>query len=438
MADLYAKEGSVWAAPPGSPTIYDSIDVALDSAAAGDTIYVSDAHDKDWLSVTKTWVSPGTSVNPVYLKCVTDADVDIQSTGALEGTTTGGTMTITGSVIADGVDIQSVGGLFFGGSYANVTLKNGSHTNKASSGFRTMGNSAMNVVTLDNFDLKDTGSSYTQIRGNKASVLIWKNSAYTSSVSGRDELIQASAGGTFIFDNIDLSQVLVGVVKPTSTSTYDIRVTLRRCDLPASLSVISGAIQTIGSFVKVIDCDEANGLRSEYHDLYGSAIIDTGIYLNASYSSQGWSWKASPTSYASYDTPFVFPIVETESNLAAAKTIKINITCDNGANLQDDEVGIQAEYKKNGTTEGVLISDILGVDANYQLPKWDATPADQTTNSESWAGTSGFSAEKTQHCHVVTGSSGVTQGQQGVVEISGVCMANSPAIIYFDADVVIS
>ncbi len=170
-------------------------------------------------------------------------------------------------------------------------------------------------------------------------------------------------------------------------------------------------------------CDDTTGndlYRLEYVDYWGSTVHDDTIFLAASDGTQGISWKMVSTANAvEFSEPTKSPPIYSWVDATGSTTFTVNMVWDSASDIQNDEAWLEIEFLEAS-------ADVDSAFTNDRMAGISGTPADQTNNTESWTGTSGFSNENLIELAVT-----VTVNRVGPV-IARVYLAKPSTTIYVD------
>ncbi len=407
MANIYvrstdgsdADNGSTWALAKAT------VAGALAVAAAGDTIYVSQAHAETQASAM-TWTSPGTAANPVRILCANDG---AEPPTALATTAT--VATTGASTIAFGAGYAYVHGIIFSagsaGSNASITWGVASAWWRHEACAFRLGNSntsgaiAAGVAsTTHNNNAVEWYNCTVQFGAVGQSILVrdsllWFASSSTA-VTGATiptSLFKPSVNGTARVTCIGVDFSALGSGKNivdlsvASASEY----TFVDCKLGASVGLTTGSIVgQSGAFAYFINCDSADTQhRYHYQDYAGTISQETTIVRTggASDGTTAFSRKFVTTANAKFYAPLYGPWFKVWNTTLSAQTMGIEVLTDN-VTLKDDEAWIEVEYQgSSGVPCGVFARD--------RAADVLATGANQATSSEAWT-TTGLGTPVTQ------------------------------------------
>lgn len=404
-------------------------------AAAGDTVYVGHDH-AETQSTAMTITSAGTVASPVIVICVND------------GATPPTAVATTGSVTTTGASAISMRG------FAHVYgLIFNSGSGAVNAGFNICTTASTNDSWLfDTCQIKCVASSSTNhvaIGNTRASSIKFINCIFTfASVSSQIQLdagriefiggsiaasgsvpsnlmINSSAGRTHlvVMRGVDLSGFGSGkeLVYMTTSSVAEFR--FENCKLGASVAITSSTPTAPGACsVEAINSDSADpttaGQRYAKHVYQGVVTSETTIVRTggASDGIASFSRKMVSTANTKFFSPLEGPWVYFWNSTLSATTVAFE-TVTNNVTLTDAEAWIEVEHLG---TSGFPLSLIERDRAADIL----ATPANQTTSSETWT-TTGLTTPVKQ-----TLSESVTPAEIGWIR-ARVCLAKASTTVYF-------
>lgn len=268
MTVLYVKNGA-WS---GNAPLYSSIDLAFDAAAAGDTIKVSDAHLLT-TSAAAIWAGVGTVDNPINVLCVSDADVNVLSTGAKEGSSSQSTK-IEGSNYFYGITIEHTQDVELSTNQSlNVFEKCGNIATGSGAGI--VGKSVGSNTKFKDFVMKSNGSAielYTPV-----SVCV-DNISFDSSGSTPTYLFNCTTSNSvnIFFNNSDISNIaLPYIVNGSNIVSEIINIAISRIKINAATSISDGSPFMSQSVIDAYSVDTGSG----YH--YFESLRYSGKWLES-------------------------------------------------------------------------------------------------------------------------------------------------------------
>ena len=377
----------------------------------GDTIYVGDEHLQTRSSAL-ILSFPGTRTNPNNIICVNDTGDPSTPTS----------LATTAKVQTTGASAITLNASTFALYYNGIQFQAGDSTNNGS--INVVGTSRSYTV-LENCLLELRGSSVSAIVGSTgqtggAAILIntpvkFANASQGIQFNGNHSLtwkntpsgVQGTAPTTLFPSNasetsrtrihgVDLSTVTGNLISNTNVNHQGTFV-LSNCKLGAGVSIPTGTNAGLGNnVISLINCDSgATNTRLYHNEARGTIEQETTIVRTggASDGTTPLAWKmVSLATLPRFSFPLAsFPIVAWNDTTGSAKTLTVEIVND-GTTLTDAEVWVEVEYPG---TSGFPISSFVDDAAADIL----ATPANQTSSSETWT-TTGLSSPVKQKLSV--------------------------------------
>jgi hypothetical protein len=366
----------------------------------GDTIYV-DQGFTDTLSAAATYTF-GNNVNVI---CSNDkSNEPPQTLGTMGVNNWIGHDSSTRTIDVNGAYRVFISGLTFriaGSSSASMTIgsSDGAHLElencylwlgTTGTGNIIIGGSASssnNYINLSNttFRFGATGHGITNHSNSSFLGCVISSDGSTPSV-----LLKASSSGCLIqCVGCDLSVVTGTLIASQTNRATEFQFI--HCKLGSGVAILASQTPANKSSAHawLYNCsagDEHYNLQ--YHDAFGSTVIDTGIYANNGASYDGTnrcSWKIVTTANCSYTTPYVSPWIDCYHSGTSAITPSLEIVRSGSATAyQNDEVW--GEFSYQGTS-GFPLATIVS-DRKALL----AAAADQTTGALDASGWTGENA----------------------------------------------
>lgn len=396
MADLYvrstdgnnADSGATWALAKAT------LAGACSAAAAGDNIYVSQAHAETGAG---TITSPGTLASPVKI-IVGDDAAEPPTTVATASVTiaAAGTMVLSGHSYVRGIN-------FFGDRWIRTGTAGGNvqryeacsfRLSSAGSGYIRPGDSisaAPVQIYWNNVDVKF--GSTTQYMAPPHGRFIWRGGTYLSGGTAPTNLltIDDTRGASYTeISGVDFSaaNATMNLVGACSTGSHFV---FRNCKLPTSWSgSLYNGTMLAGLRVEMYNCDNADtNYRIWVEDYCGSIRQETTIIRTggANDGTTGLAWKMVSNANAEYplhrlESPEITDWIDTTG---ASKTLTVEIVHDSagagsGSKFQDDEIWLEVMYLG---TSGFP----LGTPANDAKADPLTAAANQADSSETWTTT---------------------------------------------------
>lgn len=398
MANLYvrstdgsdADNGSTWALAKATISGASAID------AAGDRVYVSQAHAESVASSSNAWA--GTNANPVLVLGGDDsAEPPTSLSTAPSITVTGGTFSWTGSVYTYGIDFlfssgSSIAPAFNGTSafcqvFDSCSLWLTGAGGSSSLTFGSASSSAHNQTDFRNctFRVGGAGQTIAIYRDSTISGGSWAsggtnpNGTFSIGSSGRPARLLVEG---FDFSNLSTTFNIIQAI-----SEGGCKATIRNSKLPASWAgslVASGQLK-LGSRVEMHNCDSTDtNYRLWVEDYSGSIKSETTIVRSggASDGTAPFSWKMVSSANVGYPASvLVSPELPARWNTTTGSAITVTIeVITDGVTLTDAECWLEVQYLG---TSGFPVS-LFASDAKATAL---ATAANQTTSTETWTTT---------------------------------------------------
>lgn len=423
-----ADNGSTWALAKAT------LAGAFTAAAAGDTIYVSQAHAETQASAM-TLTSPGTLASPVRVICANDGAEPPTATATTATITTTGANNIAGFngyTYVYGVTLNCG----TGASVASIT------TNGTSSKGWFFENSALRIVNTgaaasitfgstttgidQSFVLKNTTMQFaatTDVITLRADVT-WINTP--SAITGATfPAALFTTNGTLPYtatiSGVDLSALGSGKTLFTISGVSQYHVLMSNCKLGASVAYTTGTWASRLSNLQMIDCDSADTNYKYYYEDYHGTIRDETTIVRSSGSSDGTtaiSHKFVSSANTKHFAPLYGPWVNYFANSTGATTIEAEVVTDN-VTLTDADAWIEVESLNNGSFPVSTFSTDQITDPIF------GTPANQTSSSVTWT-TTGLTTPIKQ-----TLSKAVTTAEKGQIR-ARVVLAKASTTMYVD------
>lgn len=392
-----ADDGSTWALAKAT------LAGALAVAAAGDTIWVSQAHAGSQAS-SMTLTSPGTLYNPVRILCGNDAaePPTALATTATITTTGNNNITMSGCAIVYGVTFSAGNGsngadLQVGGGVSGTTqwrfyscvLKCASTGNSPNLVFGSSNGSATeNLIELHNTNLETSSATGGMLV--RDCTFLWQGGAWQGATIPTTMLGTINKPMVVEIRNVDLSVFDSGknLVDLTTGINYNFgRVDIHNCKLGASVNLSAGT--PLGnSIIRMNNCDSADtNYRYQLATPMGDCYSETSVLLASGGMSDGttpFSRRIVTNANASFWKPFVTDdYILWNDDTGSSKTATIEFISDN-ITFKNNELWVEIGYLgTSGFPLGVNTSNketLIGAGSNL------------TTSSVSWNGTGGFSS----------------------------------------------
>ena len=180
---------------------------------------------------------------------------------------------------------------------------------------------------------------------------------------------------------VDLSALTTALVDVGASGL--ILAEFHHCKLNSGVALVAGTISTPGTRVLMYGCDDTTGNnleRTEYVDYYGGWEEDHATYRDAGAAVDGnnISVKMITTANAKeFSEALVGPPIDFRVGSTGSKTFTVNCLWDSATDIQNDEIRLRLEFLPTAADTQSDVDDDGPVDVL-------ASPADQTTNAETW------------------------------------------------------
>lgn len=394
MANTYVRStdgndsdnGSTWALAKATLAGAAAID------AAGDTVWVSQAHAESGAALSWTW--NGTTASPVRILCGNDAAEPPTALATTATVTASGLITVggTGDIYVYGITFVAGSTAFFANTACTRVWESCSFQTSGGSGLLTFGgNSAVTSCTrLINCTFKQSLDTTINL-GGRIEII---GGSWLSGGTNVTNCFKAATGTARVeVTGFDFSNCAAGVnlADPGAIPSHFV---FRYCKLPASwsgklLSTAGGA----GSFghgtvAELHSCDSgATTYRYRRETQYGT-VVDEETIVRSGGASDGTttiSWKMFTD--ASHLAP-TFPfsgltsgnIYRRNTSTGASKTATIEILIDSATPLTDGDIALRLIYL--GSSSSSLGSVLSSAKADIL-----ASASNLTSSAASWATT---------------------------------------------------
>lgn len=369
---------------------------AFTASAAGDTIYVSQVH-AETIAAVLSFVSPGTGTAPCRVLCANDGaepPTALATTATVTNTGTNNMNFSTGYAHFYGITFSAATGASTrsmnfetaasGWSFDACALRLGSTStgSRISIGPTTATRSDFGLL-LNNTTVQFSNTSQgIACRGQ----LLWRNTA--SAVTGASipaALFFAATNGdaAAVITGVDLSALGSGKSLVDKSAAANGRFLFENCKLGASVAITTGASPSINSTqINVVNSDSADTNYRYYKDTFAGTIAQEATIVRTGGASDGtttFSRKFTTSANSDFFTPLYGPWCIYWNETLSATTVAAEVVTDN-VTLTDAEAWIETEYM--GTSGFPLALRTTDRAASIL-----ATPASQTTSSETWTTT---------------------------------------------------
>ncbi len=386
--------GSTWA------LAFATLAYALSQMSAGDRLWVSESHAETQASAM-TLTSPGTAASPCEILCGDDAAEPPTALATTATVTTTGSNAINFSAGFDyyyGVTFSGGDGA---GSGATISFLAGQKRWQVFDsckfimpGTHTAVDLAMSSFGSSNDDQQIEFINTTVKFGNvekgirPALRFLWKNTASAIDAGGSApttlfESVASQPAQVFLH-GVDLSALGAGksLVEASAASPGHYR--FENCKLGASVSFTAGTIiGQGGTIIEAVNCDSADTNYRYYYEDYRGTIQQESTIVRTGGASDGTT-TISRKMVSSANTKLYSPLILNSvgilnETVGSSVTVTVHVVTDN-ITLQDDEAWLEIEYLgTSGTPLSLFASD--------RMSDILATPANQTTSTETWTTT---------------------------------------------------
>lgn len=405
--------------------------------SGGDTIFLASNHAELGAADVAIGINSGVdnpvsiySVNPAGATPPTDADL---ATGAVIQAT------------SSDLRLQANGAYFWG-----VTFRCGTGTGTACSfNFRAFGGQCYYVLDNCRIELNNTNSgSAIGFYDNSPVHAVMRNTTVKFGAVGHGfgsvgriymEWIGGGIDGagstpTRLFKDIATSNyfraILSGVDINTVTDLYQegssiFQLTLNACRINSSLAIdLPNLVRS--TWVNVVNCNNGTANYDNRQATFAGRLTTESVVVKSGGATDGTtpvSWKIATSANARRNAPFeAAPIVLWGDTSGGAKTITVDVLTD-GVTLTNAEAWVEVEYLGNGSYPLASLID----DKALNL----ATPANQTTSTETWT-TTGIGSPVKQKLEVT-----LTPNLKGLFKVK-VRVAKASTTVYVDPKPVVS
>jgi hypothetical protein len=397
MASYYVWSGATGSANGTSwANAYTTLTLAFSGKAAGDVFYVAHDHAESTAAAV-TLAAAGTIANPTKVICANRAgsvppvSADRRTTATVTTTGTSSTLNFSGFTHYDGI-IFSAGS---GAGNVNAALQNTSggwikfdncSLRLASTGTGKLSLTIDGVyIELNNTTVSFAGTGQGFLVGE---VLKWRNtpSAFVGGSTIPTTLFNLSSGdgGSVECIGVDLSAAGSGkTICGASSAANAVAFKLVDCKLDAAVTKSAVPAAHGASEVDFVRSG-ASGVNYTVfrHRISGTLDHETTIVRTggASDGTTLIAWKIVTTANCTYSVPFECPpIAIWNDTVGSAKTATVEGVWGGGAVPLDGDIWVDVEYLGDATSpQGSFVND--------GTPDLLATPANQTSSSSTWGG----------------------------------------------------
>lgn len=403
--------------------------------AAGDTIYVSQAHAEN-IAAAITLDLAGTPSNPTKIICANDAaeppTAVAQTATVTCSATSSGHLNINGSGYIEGITFASgptAGMITLAGTTGTQELQryrrctfiaNGSNTNMRIN----IGNGGSSVP--DKIIWRDCSPKFATTSAGLgiAADFHWKGGSLAAGTTVPVSLlfVISARQSNVLVEGVDLS-LLGSTSNLVGASTSGGKIVIRNCKLPASWTGQLILTPPVGLRAEMYNCDSGDTNYAMWvEDHAGSIRHETGIVKSggASDGTTPLTWKMTSNANVSYPTlPLESgEIIRWNEVVASPITVSVDIVHDSLTNLTNGQVWLEVQYL--GTTGAPISSFVTDAKADVL-----ATAADQTASTAVWT-TTGLTNPNRQKLDVT-----FTPQEKGFIQAK-VVLAMPSKTIYVD------
>lgn len=396
MANIYvrstdgndADNGSTWALSKATVAGAAAID------AAGDTIWVSQAHAESVVSSSCPWA--GTAASPTRILAGDDgAEPPTALSTAPTLTVTGTTFSWSGSMYAYGLNWR-----FSSGSTMSLAF------NPGANGVQTFENCSFYITgsganALIIFGAASAGS-YTELRGcsfrfansgqrfNVARDVRIRGGSWAAggtSPTGIFVLAYSNRGTKLLVEGFDFSALAAATNLVQAVNDGGLLAIFRNCKLPASWSgaLVASSAMKPGSRVEMHNCDSSNTNYRMWVEDYAGTILSTTAFYRDSGATDGTTnicWWMSSGANVGYPASTLdsIEIAKWNDTVDSSITATVEIAT-SGSALKDSECWLEVQYPGDSNYPLSSIVDDRPADVL-------TAAADQTTSTATWSGMS--------------------------------------------------
>lgn len=437
MAIVYCYSGAVGAANGTSWTdAYTTLAAAISGATAGtDQIYLAKDHSESAASYTFSL----TASNPPYeLFSIDRVDDSYAIATGDQVTASAGNITFDGGIIGFGVQLNASADILLNSDANEYQLWHDPYF-KPGNDSQVYANVPGNIKIFDpTIDCtNDTGASTSGIFGTGSlSNCHWSNIIFLNVTNrSRAFYVTGQGSGNHVIEGTDLS--VFDYLIDANAAQPSLDVLFQGCILKSGYTISDSTANTRSWAARTIGCSVSGTNKKYLLDTTIPAlgavateetIVRTGGATDPD--SQLISWVATTTANTSKYAPFLLPHeIVGWLNSTGSKTFKIHMAHTNagsgtGNALMNDEIWFELIYLKNA---GDIQTGIAST--RWDIDDPTATPADYSTNSETWGGAPDDKQEM---------SLTVTVNQTGPYKIRIYAGKTSMGSVYIDPKVIIS
>lgn len=449
MATYYVRSTDGSNADDGSTWALAKADLHATAWAAGDKIYVSDAHAQSTATAI-TIATAGTVASPTQIICGDDAaePPTSESTSGAVTTTGANAITISGACFVSGLIFNCA----TGGTGANINQGGaGIRQHYKDCSFRLVGSGGANRIGVSAADESFTVWENCSVRfaaagqgittGNVAATFVWRGGSLLSGGTAPTTLFFPASGtvkgGFAEISGVDLSNAGTGLNLVSNSIAGSWKVLFRNCKLPSGWNggLFSGAVTDNTIRAEMHNCDAGDtNYRFWIEDQFGTIKQSTSVYRDggATDGTTSISWVMATTANAEYplcvlesqELPAIW-----NSATGSSKTATVHIVHDGASALNDDEIWLEVQYLgTSGFPVSSFVSDRRGLLASATA---------QGSSSETWTGDSGTGPNGSSTWNQLKLECTFTPQEAGYIQ-ARVCMAKASTTAYIDPKIVVS
>lgn len=379
--------GTSWAT---AATSFVDLLTTIGLVVAGDIIYVDSTLADSYSSAT-TLTFPGTNASPNLIYCVAVNTTSPVTTGASVSTTLGNALNVNGALYCQGI-IFSAGS---GANNATLSLNNTSGIMQRydNCSFRTGGTVGSVHVAVNQFSFTDLNNCTLQAGSTGIQCVFngkcrWRNTP--SAITGANiptQLFAANSSGPIIIENVDLSAITGTIIGSLNANGQD--YFFKDCKFASGVAFGTPSGLNCGRVI-VSNCGNASGEGYQFaiYDYAGTEKHSTSVTRTggASTGTQQFSKQIVTTTHSQWAFPFDTYPMSIWNTSTTSQTLNIYGVWDApGANTppNNNDIWIEVNYPTDA-------GDPLGAVATSGIATALTSPAAYSTDSSTWAGTSGF------------------------------------------------
>lgn len=383
----------------------DYIANASGPLAAGDTVYVSQAHAES-NAVSVTYAFPGTAVAPSFVQCVNDgaAPPTTTSTGGSITTTSSSNITMSNTAAKvlfwDGVNVNC------GTTAVTTTL-----TTSTTTGQTIISNCTLflkSTTSGTNITIGGSQQSYNEFRnvtlnfsagGQACSVngrLWWSGGGICTAGTALTNFISPQGGSDTTIEDVDMSGF--GSSFNLVVPAVGVLLKFKRCKMPASWTrSLTSSAAGLNFRVECYQCDtNSTNYTIDFSDTAGTIVTETTDVKTGGVTdgTTPISWKMVSSTQTAWPTRGLLSpdIVKLVTATGSTITFSVDFLHDNVTGLLDNDIVLEIDYL--GTSGNPLGSKVTSMTATLLT-----TPATLASSGSTWT-TSGLTNPNKQKLSV--------------------------------------